>query len=144
MESKEFLTETSFKTKEGETIYNKFVEVKNGNSCSFQHLGFVTCDGKSFGFQPPKATIVETGKLYFSINDEYFVNKPKEKPKKIIVPPQYKKLYKQLKRLIKEAEISGRDCCQDYDNDSAADWEFAKASAFKEVIDLITSEDEQR
>ena len=40
--------------------------------------------------------------------------------------------------------MSGRDCCQDYDNDSAADWEFAKASAFQEVIDLITSEDEQR
>ena len=141
MEDKEFLAATSLKTKEGEIIYSKFVEGKNGNSCTFQHLGFVTCDGKSFGFQPPKATIIETGVLHFAKPNEVHVN---EKPKKITVPPQYKKLYKQLKRLIKEAEMSGRDCCQDYDNDSAADWEFAKASAFKEVIDLITIEDEQR
>ena len=141
MEDKEFLAETNFRTKEGEIIYNKFSESTNGNSCTFQHLGCVTSDGKPFGFQPPKATIIETGVLLFSISDEVQV---KEKPKKIIVPPKYKKLYKQLKRLIKEAEMSGRDCCQDYDNDSAADWEFAKAAAYHEVIDLITIEDEQR
>jgi len=145
MEDNEFLSKTCFVTQDGSVIYSKYKQIINEKSFSFEHIGYVTEDEAPYIFAAPISIVdQEKGILYFTNGDDNDSIKTAEKPKKIIVPKHYRKLYKQLRRLKKSAESSGSEYCQEYDNDSAADYEFGKASAFQEVIDLITIEDEQR
>ena len=143
MESETFITESGFSNTNGQTLYNKWLQTFDSGSVSFSLIGIFTDDDKPHNFFKKQNKMEDEIKcLYIATpDDNEIINNKKNKRN---IPKKYKKLYKQLKRLKKEAEDSGSEYSHEYDNDGASDYEFGKASAFKEVIELITIKDEQR